>query len=267
MAGLRYTSLGSGSEGNALLVEAVESGRVTARILLDCGFGLRDVTRRLAARGVAPEELDAILVTHEHNDHAGGVARLARRHGLAIHCSHGTWAAMAQALGADAVAALPVRYLCSHTPYEIGGLVVHPYPVPHDAREPTQFVFGCGTRRLGVLTDAGTTTACMVEMLDGCDALVLECNHDPGLLARSDYPERLKRRIAGDYGHLSNAAAAGLLAALDGSRLRHVHAAHLSRQNNRPELAADALAGALGCAAADIGIATQDDGFGWIELS
>ncbi len=267
MQTLRYTSLGSGSEGNALLVEAVDDGQVQARVMLDCGFGLRDIMRRLAARGVAPEALDAIVVTHEHNDHVGGVLRLARRHGIAVHCTHGTWAAVSQSLGADAVDGIEVRYVCSHTPFTVGALSVHPFPVPHDAREPTQFVFSSGAKRLGVLTDTGCATACIVEMLGGCDGLVLECNHDPQLLARSDYPERLKRRIAGNYGHLSNEAAAALLAALDRSRLQRVHAAHLSRQNNRPELAAALLAEVLGVAADEIGIATQDEGFDWVTLA
>ena len=267
MQTLRYTSLGSGSEGNALLIEAAGDGESRSRLLLDCGFGLRDVTRRLAERGVAPESLDAILVTHEHNDHVGGALRLARRHGIALYCSHGTWTSVVQSQGAAAAADLSVRFVCSHTAFSVGDLEIQPFPVPHDAREPTQFVFVHAGKRLGVLTDTGCATACIVENLNGCDALVLECNHDPQLLAHSDYPDRLKRRIAGDYGHLSNAAAADLLDRLDRSRLQHLHAAHLSRQNNRPELAAAALAEVLRVSAADIGIASQDEGFDWVTLA
>jgi len=267
MKTLRYTSLGSGSEGNALLIEAADDDGSRSRLLLDCGFGLRDITRRLAERGVAPESLDAILVTHEHNDHVGGALRLARRHAIALYCSHGTWTSVAQSQGAAAVAELNVRFVCSHTAFAVGGLEIQPFPVPHDAREPTQFVFNDGAHRLGVLTDTGCATACIIEQLAGCDALVLECNHDPQLLAHSDYPERLKRRIAGDYGHLSNAAAAGLLDRLDRSRLQRLHAAHLSRQNNRPELAAGALAEVLRIGADEIGIASQDEGFDWVTLA
>jgi phosphoribosyl 1,2-cyclic phosphodiesterase len=267
MKTLRYTSLGSGSEGNALLIEAAGDDESRSRLLLDCGFGLRDVTRRLAERGVAPESLDAILVTHEHNDHVGGALRLARRHGIALYCSHGTWVSVAQSQAAAVAAELNPCFVCSHTAFSVGGLDIQPFPVPHDAREPTQFVFNDGQHRLGVLTDTGCATACIIEQLARCDALVLECNHDPQLLARSDYPERLKQRIAGDYGHLSNAAAAALLDRLDRSRLQRLHAAHLSRQNNRPELAAAALAEVLRVSAADIGIATQDEGFDWVTLA
>jgi phosphoribosyl 1,2-cyclic phosphodiesterase len=129
-----------------------------------------------------------------------------------------------------------------------------------------QFVLSDGLRRLGVLTDLGTPTPHVIDTLSGCDALVLECNHARDLLWSGGYPRWLKARIAGPLGHLDNDAAAGLLAALDRSRLRHVIAAHLSEQNNRPELARAALAGALGCEPDWIGLATQADGFDWREL-
>lgn len=266
MARLRYTSLGSGSEGNALVVEAVDAGGAVSRVLLDCGFGLRDITHRLEARGIPPDALDAILVTHEHSDHCAGVLRLARRHGIRVHCSYGTWSALLQPAGAEGAVEVRVQHVCSHTAFDVRGLHIHPFPVPHDAREPTQFVFTDGVRRLGVLTDAGSATPCMIEMLGGCDALVLECNHDAELLARSDYPDRLKRRIAGNFGHLSNAAAAALLESVDRSRLKRLHAAHLSRQNNRADLATAALARVLGARLGEIGIATQHDGFDWVVL-
>jgi phosphoribosyl 1,2-cyclic phosphodiesterase len=125
----------------------------------------------------------------------------------------------------------------SHEPFSVGDLGIQPFPVPHDAREPVQFVLSDGAARLGVLTDAGHVTSHMVAMLDGCDALVLECNHDAAMLAKGSYPPVLKRRMGGPWGHLDNAAAASLLAQLDMSRLRHVVAAHLSEQNNSPMLA------------------------------
>jgi phosphoribosyl 1,2-cyclic phosphodiesterase len=138
--------------------------------------------------------------------------------------------------------------------------------VPHDAREPVQFVFSDGQCRLGVLTDCGTITPHVAAMLDGCHALVLECNHDPDLLAASDYPAPLKRRIAGDFGHLANAQAASLLRRIDAAALRHVVAAHLSERNNRPHLAKEALARALDCAEDWIGVASQESGTGWREM-
>ncbi|CAN5163917.1 hypothetical protein BH10PSE17_BH10PSE17_04530 [soil metagenome] len=152
---LRYSSLGSGSEGNALLVEATADDGSRTRVLLDCGFGLREALRRLAERGVEAESLDAILVTHEHNDHAGGVARLARKFDIPIHCSHGTYMAISRMSECESER---FRVVCSHTAYTIGVLMVQPFPVPHDAREPTQFVFESGAMRLGVLTDVGAGT-------------------------------------------------------------------------------------------------------------
>lgn len=253
---MRFASLGSGSEGNALVVEAGAS-----RILLDCGFSAAETVRRLGRLGLEPEAIDAVLVTHEHDDHVGGVARFARRHGIPVYLSHGTRAAA----GGDAFEHAVI--IDSHETFAVGDLQVFPYPVPHDAREPTQFVFGDGARRLGVLTDAGSSTPHIEQMLAGVDALVLECNHDRALLLGGDYPERLKQRIAGRYGHLDNDQAAQILASADRSALQHVVAAHLSQRNNRPELARSALARALGCAEEWIGLATQDSGFDWRTIA
>lgn len=251
---MRFASLGSGSRGNALVVEA---GRT--RVLLDCGFGPRNLAARLARLGLAPGDLDAILVTHEHADHVGGVAACARRHALDVFLTHGT-------LGAATLDGVSLEVIDSHSAFAIGDLELQPFPVPHDAREPSQFVFSDGGCRLGVLTDAGCVTPHMVEMLSGCAALVLECNHDAAMLAAGSYPPHLKRRIAGRFGHLDNAAAAGLLAQMDRSKLLHVVAAHLSQENNTPALATAALAAVLGCEPDWIGVADQELGCAWREL-
>jgi len=254
---MRFASLGSGSEGNALVVEV---GRT--RIMLDCGFGLRETVRRLAAKALLPEAVDAIVITHEHSDHIGGTARFARKFGVPVWMTRGTLAVFR-----NQCAQLPeVRELDSHTAFAIGDIEIHPFPVPHDAREPVQFVFGDGVHRLGVLTDVGASTAHIEAMLSGCDALVLECNHDRGLLDNSAYPPGLKRRIAGRFGHLDNQAAAALLSRLDNRRLQHLVAAHLSRHNNTPQLALQALAAVLGCSPDWFSHATQDEGFDWREL-
>jgi phosphoribosyl 1,2-cyclic phosphodiesterase len=255
---MRFCCLGSGSEGNGLVVE---SG--STRILIDCGFAVSAAVRRLARNGIEPESLAAVVVTHEHADHLGGVPRFAARFGLPVWLTHGTLAAANGRLQTG----LSVHAFDSHDPFVIGDLAVAPIPVPHDAREPVQFVFGDGARRLGLLTDVGMSTPHVVECLSGCDALVLECNHDPELLANCDYPAALKQRIAGRHGHLANDAAADLLREIDCSRLQHVFAAHLSRQNNRPEFARAALAGALGCTPDWVGIAEQDSGFEWREIN
>ncbi|MFN2308529.1 MAG: MBL fold metallo-hydrolase [Gammaproteobacteria bacterium] len=252
---LRFASLGSGSRGNATLVEAGATC-----VLVDCGFSVRETQRRLARLGKAPEELNAILVTHEHRDHIGGVAALARRFAIPVWMSAGT----AVMYGASEHSSL--NSFDGHAPFALGDLHVTPFPVPHDAREPCQFVFSDGAVRLGVLTDTGSITAHIRQVLEGCEALLLECNHDAGLLAAGPYPPRLKQRVAGRLGHLSNAQAAGLLAGLERGGLRHLVAAHLSDTNNRPALARAALAEALGCAPDWIGIADQAQGLAWRQV-
>jgi phosphoribosyl 1,2-cyclic phosphodiesterase len=254
---VRFASIGSGSEGNGLLVE---SG--TTRVLIDCGFGVREAAVRLARLGVEPESITAILVTHEHNDHAGGVPAFAAKHGIAVWVTFGTL----QVIGDRFEGMDRVYGFDSHDTFAIGDLEVRPFPVPHDAREPVQFVVGDGAHRVGVLTDIGRSTPYVEASLSGCDGLVLECNHDIEMLAFSDYPYALKQRIAGRYGHLHNEGAAELLAALDNSHLKHIIAAHLSQQNNTPDKARRALAGALNCSPDWIGVADQSIGFDWRML-
>ncbi len=254
---MRFASLGSGSEGNCLLVEVSAT-----RILADCGFSLSDTVTRLARCGVEAGSIDAILITHEHDDHIGGAARFARKFGIPVWLTHGTLQA-----AADAFADIDtLRIFDCHQRFAVGDIEVEPYTVPHDAREPAQFVFGDGVRRLGLLTDAGSLTAHMQSVLSGLDALVLECNHDRDLLWGSGYPQRLKERIAGKFGHLDNATAAQLLSSIDCSRLTHLVAAHLSKQNNTPELASAALSQALNCGREWIGVATQREGFDWRQV-
>lgn len=230
-------------------------------MLIDAGFGPREMSRRLGRLNLAGEDVSAVLVTHEHSDHIGGVFACARRFGWSVLLTHGTLAAYREA-GADD----PATIIDSHEPLSVGDICLQPFPVPHDAREPVQFVLTDGVRRLGVLTDAGHVTAHMVAMLDACDALVLECNHDSRMLAQGRYPEALKRRIGGPWGHLDNAAAALLLSQVRSSRLQHVVAAHLSAENNSPALARAALSAALGCGQDWIGVATQEEGFAWRDL-
>jgi phosphoribosyl 1,2-cyclic phosphodiesterase len=254
---MRFASLGSGSRGNALLVEAGST-----RLLIDCGFAPRDTLLRLARLGCPAESLSGIVVTHEHGDHIAGALKLAARYRLTVWMTHGTFASTSATSGRPPDAEL----IDSHQAFAVGDLQLFPFPVPHDAREPVQFVVSDGRHRLGVATDLGSSTPHVERMLSGCDALVLECNHDMALLQRGNYPPHLKRRIAGRFGHLDNAASAALLSALDASKLQHLIAAHLSQKNNTPALARAALAAVLNCDPSWIGVADQEEGFGWREL-
>ncbi len=249
--------MGSGSEGNGLLVEIGHT-----RVLMDCGFGLRDGIERMARLGLAPDQLDGILVTHEHGDHIGGVARLARKFDLAVWLTHGTLNSQPTAFSGIS----DLHEIDPHQTFSIGDIEITPYPVPHDAAEPVQFVFSEGARRLGVLTDTGCSTPHIEQTLSGCDALVLECNHDGDMLMNGDYPYSLKLRVGGRFGHLDNHSAAALLGKLDVGRLQHLLAAHLSRKNNTPELAIKALSAVIDCEPGWIGVASQQEGFGWRQI-
>jgi phosphoribosyl 1,2-cyclic phosphodiesterase len=252
---MQFASLGSGSRGNATLVEAGAT-----LVMVDCGFSCRETERRMARLDRSPKQLSAVLVTHEHGDHVRGVPVLARKYGLPVWLTRGTHLLMQDD------ASLELRYLDGHSPQELGDLEVQPYTVPHDAREPCQFAFSDGARRFGMLTDTGRITAHIRESLDACDALLLECNHDTDMLAHGPYSSRLKARVGGPLGHLSNDQAAGLLAGIDTSRLQHLVAAHLSEQNNQPQLAREALAGALECAPDRVRVAGQESGTGWCVI-
>ncbi len=249
---MRFASLGSGSRGNATVVEAGAT-----RLMIDCGFSCAETEKRLDRLEIEPESIDAILVTHEHSDHIAGVARFSRRFGTEVWMTHGT-ELMHQ--GGELAA---LRCFSSHQSFRIGDITVDPFPVPHDAREPCQFVFSRGESRLGLLTDAGSITRHMVEALDGLDALILEFNHDPQMLAEGPYPPSLKARVGGDYGHLSNSQAASLLEKLDLGRLKLLVAAHLSEKNNHPDLAHEHLSRVLDGHGTAFHIAGQSDGTGW----
>lgn len=254
---MRFGCLGSGSKGNAWLVQAGDTC-----VMVDCGFGPIEAGKRLARLGLAVDDVDAILLTHEHSDHARGVAQLAGRTRCSVWLTQGSYA-MLNASGKTPASACMIE---AQPSFDIGDLRITPYPVPHDAREPMQFVFSDGARKFGLLTDAGHVTPLMEQMLAECDALALECNHDIARLQAGSYPLVLKRRILGRFGHLDNAAAAALLHKIAGSRLKHVVAAHLSEHNNTPQLARAALAGALGCEHDWIGVADQETGLDWREI-
>lgn len=251
---MRFASLGSGSKGNATLLETPDQ-----LVLVDCGFTVKETELRMARLGRHPSDLSAILVTHEHSDHIKGVLPLARKYQLPVHASFGT----AQY---DQMAVSPLwRPLQLGRSLGLGELDITPVAVPHDAREPCQFVFRHRKKTFGLLTDLGSITPFVREQYQACDALLLECNHDVEMLRLGPYPPGLKRRVGGDWGHLNNVQAASLLQGCQVERLQHVVMAHLSEQNNTPALAQAAIAPRL-CGSQALLSADQEAGFDWLEI-
>ena len=254
---MRFASLGSGSKGNCLIVEEKNT-----RLLLDCGFSTKEIIARLFRLAIQPNMLDGIIITHEHADHISGVERFARKFDLPVWLTHGTLRAAKKTFSTLS----KINIIDSHQAFSVSDIDIQPYPVPHDAQEPTQFIFSNGSVKLGVLTDTGCSTTHIETILNRCHGLVLECNHDATLLANSKYPKSLKQRVGGRLGHLENASSAMLLSKLDCSLLQHLIAAHLSETNNTPQLAQSALSGAINCSPDWIGVADQSNGFDWRQL-
>jgi phosphoribosyl 1,2-cyclic phosphodiesterase len=244
-------------------VEASDAASGT-RVLIDCGLNLTDTEKRLRRLGLEPGDIDGLLITHEHGDHAHGVFDFAAAHNTVVYLTYGTMLAMK--VEGKVIEGVRMVFINGRQSEALDGMQVMPFTVPHDAREPVQFVVSDGARKLGVLTDIGAPTAHVAQTLSGLDALVLECNYDREMLWNGGYPRWLKQRIAGPFGHLDNEDSGRLLGALDCSKLKHIVGAHLSQHNNRPELARGVLARALNCDEAWIGLATQDEGFGWRDL-
>lgn len=230
---MRFRVLGSGSRGNATLID---SGNT--RLLLDNGFTLKETEQRAGLADFELASLDAILVTHEHSDHIKGVGALARRYQLPVYATKGT-------LRAGRIGRLgDCRTFSPHQEsFTIGDIRVQPVPVPHDAREPCQFVFSCRSKQLGVLTDLGHITPLISQRFSSLDMLMLECNHDVRMLAEGPYPPALQARVGGRFGHLNNTQAMSLLEQVDQGRLQQLVLAHLSEKNNHPQKVSECLSG------------------------
>ena len=251
---LRFCSLASGSRGNALLVESSDT-----LLLIDCGLPLRTLEERMLAVGRSPDDIEAVLVTHEHGDHVSGLGPLLRKIRRPIWATHGTGRAIR-----DVDEFHHVRY---GRDFSIGSIRICPFPVPHDAREPVQYRFEANGLRLGVLTDTGDISSYVHRTLDGVDALAVEFNHDLGSLNSGPYPDRLKARVGSRLGHLNNAQAADLVAAIDRERLRWVIALHVSQKNNSPAQVDDSMAELRERSGFEFRQATQDVPTEWLELS
>jgi phosphoribosyl 1,2-cyclic phosphodiesterase len=252
---VRFAVLGSGSQGNGTLI-----GSEDTLVLVDCGFSLRETERRLARLGVAPSQLNAILVTHEHADHVHGVGLLSRRYNIPVYLSEGTSRGLRKPVQA-------AGHLACGQQLEVGALRIGVVGVAHDAAEPTQYVFSDGARRFGLLTDLGSWCPRVLAHYQGCDALMVEANHCRDLLARGPYPYFLKQRVGGSEGHLNNHQAANLVAELGWKDLQHLVLAHLSSKNNLPQLARQCFVDTLGCDPAWLQLADQDSGLDWRHIA
>ncbi|MCB1847948.1 MAG: MBL fold metallo-hydrolase [Halieaceae bacterium] len=249
-----FASLGSGSKGNATLVRSADT-----LLMVDCGFSMRETTRRLAALDVQPEQIDAILVTHEHSDHCAGVASLSRRFQIPVYLTHGT-AGTGRCDGSHSL-------LCfnSEDSFAIGSLQVKAVTVPHDAAEPCQYRLSSGGRSLGILTDLGSITPHVLDNYRDCHSLLLEFNHDLPMLQAGSYPPALKRRVGGDWGHLNNLQAAQLLRDLGAGRPGQLVVAHVSENNNSRQRAEEALLSVLDSLEGVVW-AEQAGGFDWLAV-
>ncbi len=228
--------LASGSSGNAALITSGEDS-----LLVDAGISATAVRRHLAVFGRSTKTISALLVTHEHSDHARGLDVLQRRDGLGVWATAGTWSALdlRSQKGGELVSGRPRTW---------GGISVLPVSTSHDAREPVALVFDDGTHRAALCTDTGIFTGLLEHRLADCDLLLLEANHDVDMLRHGPYPWPLKQRIASRLGHLANHQSCEALQRLRTGRLRGVVGLHLSEQNNAPALARDSLGKAVGAA-------------------
>jgi phosphoribosyl 1,2-cyclic phosphodiesterase len=256
---VRFRVIGSGSSGNATLVECEGT-----RILVDAGLGPRELAERLLSAHIDPASIAAIILSHEHGDHVKGAASFSRKWGVRIAATPGTYAAAG--LGVAEIAGYDV--LTPFRPFRVGTLAITGLPVPHDAAEPVAFVIRGAGSRLGHATDFGHIDAALVEAFRGCDAVLIESNYDPTLLANGPYPWALKERIFGTRGHLSNADVARYLAQGLGDSCRQVVLAHLSEKNNHPELVqASAMAAIARRGRGEVRVElTGRSGTGWIEV-
>ena len=223
---IKLCVLASGSSGNCTFI-----GTENTRILIDAGLSARKTAARLEEIGEKVEDIDAICVTHEHGDHIAGIRVLQKKHAIRVYANGGTL---------DGIRAAPKGHevTCSQfttgSAFEIGDFCLEPFSIPHDAYEPVGFVIRSGGRSIGLATDIGIVTHLLREKLRACDVVVIESNHDEAMVHEAPRPWHLKQRILSNQGHLSNRAAAELIAEIAGEGLAHLFLAHLSADCNTP---------------------------------
>ncbi|UUZ82520.1 MBL fold metallo-hydrolase [Paenibacillus sp. P26] len=228
--GIRFSVLASGSTGNAMVVDGGDG-----KVLIDAGLSAKKVDQLLKERGMSPEELDAILVTHEHADHIKGLGALARKYDLPVYANEKTWAELDRQIGEISEANRCVMETGELR--DFGSLQVESYGISHDAAEPVGYCFYQGEEKLSLATDLGYMSSKVKEKIQDSDVLVLESNHDVEMLRMGRYPWNIKRRILSDVGHLSNEAAGIGLVDVMTEKTKRVYLAHLSRDHNLMDLA------------------------------
>lgn len=256
---LKVASLGSGSKGNSTLIASQQS-----LLAIDCGFTLKEFLIRLEKFEVSPEAIDAILVTHEHQDHIKGAGALSRKYAIPVYATRGT--ELSEKLGKIK----DFNRVVSKESFEIKDIRVEPFLVPHDAREPCQFSFHSNQKKLSLLSDLGSITDTVIHALNHSHALLLEMNHDRDMLQQGVYPDYLKRRVGGDFGHLNNEQSLALLNRLNLDSLELLVATHLSEENNSTDLVLSELSAFLERAnlsdTVQSLVACQQKGLNWFKI-
>lgn len=227
---LEVASLGSGSSGNATLVRTANT-----TLLIDCGFTLKETLKRMASLGVAPSDLTAVLISHEHSDHVKGIGPLSRKFGVPIYLTHGTF----RRLKDDRLLAYELFH--AHAPFTLGDIEVDPFPTPHDAAESCQFILRNNNVSFVVATDMGVCPPFVLSKLAGVNGVLIECNYDDNMLRNGPYPPSLQHRIRGNFGHLGNLQAGPVVRAIDHAALETILLGHLSEKNNTEQCALDAV--------------------------
>jgi phosphoribosyl 1,2-cyclic phosphodiesterase len=256
---VQFCCLGSGSKGNATLVRFQEQ-----LVMVDCGFSLKYIAQAMSDKACSPNQLTAILVTHEHADHIQGVNTLAKRLCVPVYCTAGTFRS------GKINPQLDVRIIQDSQAFQLGNLQATAVTVPHDANEPCQFHFQANAKKLGILTDLGSISEHVFSAFADCHALLLEANHDKAMLMAGPYPPSLKHRVASDWGHLSNDQAAqflhnGFSAEQRMQNLSTLVLGHISEKNNSLH-SVKQLFGDFEKRVSQVLYASQQTGFSWLSV-
>jgi|TARA_B110000971_G_scaffold189259_1_gene199504 phosphoribosyl 1,2-cyclic phosphodiesterase len=256
---MRLCSLGSGSSGNSFIVQDDST-----TLLVDCGFGLSETVTRLDRYGLKPDQLNGILLTHEHEDHVKGAFSFSNKYNIPIYLSHGTFKMCKKRINENYD--INFNIISGAKSFIINDIEVTPIPVPHDAREPFQYKFESNLKSIAIITDLGFITNHLIKSLKDIKGLVIEFNHDKNMLLDSDYPQSLKDRVSGMYGHLENMESIKLLKSINHRNIKWIAAAHLSEKNNDENLVKRLISDATMKEDGSIKVIDQMNGIDWMKV-